>query len=150
MPEYDINQLNMVPDAHRIVEPILSAEERDFFKKLGDRPCDTEEQDPDGLDAHAPGAKLDAGKPRMSLVIDGFPRALLAVGVVATAGAAKYSDHGWLSVKDGFERYTDALNRHILDESIDGLIDPKTGLNHAAQVAWNALARLEILLRKKK
>lgn len=149
MPEYSIDRLNMVPEAHRTVEPILSAGERDFFKKLGDRPCDTE-ADPDGLDAHTPGAKLDAGKPRMSLVIDGFPRALLAVGVVATAGAAKYSDHGWLSVKDGFARYTDALNRHILDESIDGEIDPETGLNHAAQVAWNALARLEILLRKNK
>ncbi len=146
MPEYDVNRLNRIFEAHRKVEPIFPT---------GDRPCDTEpdpnagtEFDPNGLDAHDPGAKLDAGKPRMGLVMQGFPRALLAVGVVATVGAAKYSDGGWLTVKEGFERYTDAMHRHILEEAIDGVIDPKTDLNHAAQVAWNALARLELLLRR--
>ena len=36
---------------------------------------------------------------------------------------------------------------HAPGEAIDGPIDPATGLMHAAQVAWNALARLELMLR---
>ena len=41
--------------------------------------------------------------------------------------------------------YTDALYRHLLAESPD---DPDTGLLHAAHAAWNALARLELLLKE--
>lgn len=103
--------------------------------------------DPHGTDAHAPGAKLDAGKPRVALITTGMPRALLAVADVATFGAEKYSTAGWLQVPDGIARYTDAMQRHLLHEAIDER-DPETGFLHAAHAAWNALARLELMLRK--
>jgi len=35
-----------------------------------------------------------------------------------------------------------------LQENIDGPFDVETGLLHAAQEAWNALARLELILRE--
>lgn len=104
------------------------------------------ESDPNGLDAHAPGAKLDAGKVRPSLIVGGFSRALLAVAEVGTYGADKYTDGGWAHVPDGVRRYTDAMLRHHLAEAL-GPIDEDSGLTHAAQTAWNALARLELMLR---
>lgn len=104
------------------------------------------EHDPTGRSAHEPGAKLDAGKPRCSLVLGGFSRALGQVAQVGTFGAAKYTDNGWRTVPDGQERYTDALWRHLLAEAQGLECDPDSGLLHAAHMAWNALARLELLL----
>ena len=106
------------------------------------------ELDPNGLDAHAPGAKLDAGKPRVALILNDMPRALLAVAEVATYGAKKYSEGGWLHVENGVSRYTDAMDRHRLKEGIEPT-DADTDLLHAAHGAWNALARLELMLRGK-
>lgn len=106
------------------------------------------EADPHGIDAHAPGAKLVHGKVRPSLILDAMPRALMAVAEVGTYGANKYSENGWLEVPDGIKRYTDAMDRHRLKEKIEGPIDLESGtLLHAAQTAWNALARLELILR---
>lgn len=105
------------------------------------------DRDPNGLDPTAPGAKLDATKaPAWRGTTAYFPRALLAVAEVSAFGAAKYTWGGWRSVPEGQARYTDAMQRHLLGESIDGPKDPETGLLHAAQVAWNALARLELVL----
>lgn len=104
-----------------------------------------EEQDPHGLGQHAPGAKLDAGKVRPDLILSGMPRALLAVARVATFGAEKYTENGWREVPDGVQRYTAALDRHRLQEGIE-LADDGSGLPHAAHLAWNALARLELML----
>lgn len=105
------------------------------------------ERDPYDMDPHAPGAKLDAGKCRIGLIMHGFPRALLAVGDVGTHGAAKYTRDGWVKVPDGVERYTDAMYRHLLAEGRAELVDRDSGLLHAAHAAWNALARLELMLR---
>lgn len=105
------------------------------------------ERDPSGKSAHEPGAKLDHGKTRMGLIINGFPRALLSVGEVGTFGANKYSANGWMSVPNGVERYTDAMYRHLLAEATGERLDAQTGLTHAAAAAWNALARLELMLR---
>lgn len=105
------------------------------------------ERDPNGTHPHTPGAKLDAGKNRLGLVVGGFSRALRAVGRVGTFGAEKYTAHGWVSVPDGQERYTDAMYRHLLDEAAGEVLDPQTGIPHAAHAAWNALARLDLLLR---
>jgi hypothetical protein len=107
----------------------------------------THDQDPNGKDAHAPGAKLDAGKPDAALLID-FSRALMAVAQVATYGAKKYSRGGWQHVEDGQHRYTAALIRHILAEKVSDT-DEESGMLHAAHAAWNALSRLELLLRER-
>jgi len=106
-----------------------------------------QETDPRGLAPHQPGAKLDAGKVRLGLVFTGFARALQAVGSVGTMGAIKYRDDGWSSVPDGQRRYTDALLRHLLAAAAGEPDDPESGLPHAAHVAWNALAVLELALR---
>lgn len=104
------------------------------------------EADPHGLDQHQPGAKLDAGKRRAGLVLGGFARALGAVCDVGTYGAGKYTPNGWRSVPNGIERYTDALHRHLLTEATGETHDPDTEILHAAHAAWNALARLELML----
>ena len=93
------------------------------------------------------GIKHDQGKPRVSLVVYGFARALLEVSAVATFGAEKYSAHGWVSVPHGCERYTDAMYRHLLAEAAGQQCDAESGLAHAAHAAWCALARLELMLR---
>lgn len=99
------------------------------------------------VDFFTPGAKLDAGKEPMRLILHAMPRALLEVGKVGAYGAAKYSPNGWLSVPDAVARYTDAMFRHALREGIEPH-DEESGLLHAAQVAWNALARLELMLQQ--
>lgn len=101
------------------------------------------ESDPLGKSANEPGAKLDAGKNRVALVMRGFSRALTEVGRVGTYGANKYSPNGWKEVPNGIERYDDAMMRHWLEGRT---VDTETGLLHAAQVAWNALAVLELML----
>ena len=108
------------------------------------------EKDPHGIDQHKPGSKLDAGKPRLGLVLGAFGLALTEVGKVGTFGANKYTPNGWLSVPGGQERYTDAMLRHTLQETEGELVDPDSGLVHAAHTAWNALARLELMLRESK
>ena len=97
--------------------------------------------------ASEPGRKDDAGKPQCSLVLHGFARALLAVSEVATqpVESGKYSADNWRKVPDGIRRYTDAMQRHHLREAFENL-DPEDGMRHAAKTAWNALARLELML----
>lgn len=107
------------------------------------------ETDPNGKPANEPGAKLDAGKCRLGLVLHGFSRALNEVGRVGTYGAQKYSANGWVQVPDGESRYTDAMYRHLLKEAGGEALDPDTEMHHAAHAAWNALARLELMLRAK-
>lgn len=106
-----------------------------------------DETDPTGRGRHEPGAKLDGGKARCSLVLGDFARALAAVSEVGTFGANKYSDHGWLSVARGYYRYSDAMLRHYLRECQGEDTDSDSGLWHDAHLAWNALARLELRLR---
>ena len=107
------------------------------------------EIDPDGKSSKEKGAKFDMGKPRCALVLGGFSRALLKVSEVGTFGAEKYSDFGWLSVDNGEDRYDDAKLRHWLIEKTGETIDQQSSLEHAAHEAWNALARLELILRNK-
>ena len=95
-----------------------------------------------------PGTKLDAGKPRLGLVFMTMARALQEVGEVATFGANEYSDDGWLAVPDGERRYTDAMLRHLMKEAVGEERDAKSKLRHAAHTAWNALARLDLMIRR--
>ena len=100
------------------------------------------------ISQHKPGIKLDSEKPRLSLIVCGFPHALEQVARVGTFGAKKYSDNGWVSAPNGQQRYTDAMLRHLIAEARGERIDAESGMLHSAQVAWNALARLELELRK--
>lgn len=118
------------------------------------------EQDPSGKDAKVAGAKLDAGKsPVFQGAFDYFPRALMKVAGVSFKGARKYTWKGWETVPDGVNRYSNAIGRHQLKESIEGPYDldflnmsveegGPVKVLHKAQVAWNALATLELYLRE--
>ena len=106
----------------------------------------TYEVDPHGLSQNEAGAKLDAGKPDASLLLM-FGKALTEVAQVGTFGAQKYTRGGWQSVADGQNRYTAAALRHLLKENYEQR-DPDSGLLHAAHAAWNALARLDLMLRE--
>jgi hypothetical protein len=106
----------------------------------------TQEEDPNGIGQHDDGAKLDKGKPDASL-LGYFGQALLAVSEVGTHGAKKYTRGGWQHVPDGINRYTAAMLRHFFQEN-QGKWDSDLPVLHAAQVAWNALARLELILRE--
>ncbi len=99
--------------------------------------------------AEPPGFKDDSEKPRCSLVLGDFSKALLRVSEVGTLGAIKYDDSNWLFVPNATQRYDDAMLRHWLAEKSGKDNDEETGLEHAAHTAWNALARLELILRNK-
>lgn len=109
----------------------------------------TEEFDPHGAAPHSTGAKLDGGKVRPAMVLGGFARALLEVAKVGTYGASKYSDNGWVEVPNGIKRYEEAKVRHWLFERAGRELDEDTQLLHAAHEAWNALARLDLMLRER-
>lgn len=101
------------------------------------------------MDCRKKGVKHDQGKPALRLVLQSMPRAILAIGEVASYGAAKYTEDGWETVPNGLKRYTDAMFRHLVSEGIEDK-DAESGLLHAAHAAWNALARLELMLRDAK
>lgn len=108
--------------------------------------AETTNDDPSKIAAGA--IKYDNGKsPVFRGLIDYFPRACEQVAAVSAFGATKYSWKGWLSVDKGFERYSDALVRHLTSEGKGETEDRDSGLRHASHVAWNAMARLELLLR---
>lgn len=105
------------------------------------------ESDPYGRKPKDPGAKLDQGKPRTWLCIQGFSRALGKVAEVTTVGAEKYSPRGWEFVPNGAERYMDAAMRHLLAHGRGEEVDQDTGCLHLAQATWNLLAAMELRLR---
>lgn len=98
------------------------------------------------------GRKYDGGKaPIVQGCLWYFPRALQAVAEQSRYGKDKYNldyaDKNFMRVEEAFKRYSDGLGRHLAGEEVDFEgIDPESGLPHAYAVAWNALARLEILL----
>ncbi len=104
------------------------------------------EEEPNGLNQHESGAKLDGDKPDADLLLM-FGKALLAVAEVATFGARKYSRGGWQHVANGYTRYRSAQLRHLLKGGYESC-DSDSGLLHDAHDAWNALAKLELRLRK--
>lgn len=114
---------------------------------MNSRAINCSESDPTGRQANEPGAKLDAGKVRPDLVLDGFSLALLEVAKVATYGAVKYSENGWQEVPEGVKRYKAAGDRHRLRRTTESH-DPDTELLHLAHEAWNRLAELELIMRK--
>jgi hypothetical protein len=105
-------------------------------------------KDPYGKAQNEPGAKVDSGKVRMSLITGGMARAITEVAKIGTFGAAKYTDGGWVSVPDGFRRYEDAQQRHAAKRHMGETVDEESKLLHLAHEAWNALAKLDLYLRK--
>ncbi len=109
------------------------------------------------MDQHEPGAKLDDGKIDTSL-LSFLGEALIEVCRVMDYGQTKYSRGGFLEVPNGHTRYTAAMWRHWLKEARekfdtgDPFYDTEKGLpfkgtiRHDAQVATNALFRLQIRL----
>lgn len=105
------------------------------------------EADPSGRAPNTPGAKLDAAKPSVARgLLWYFPNACKEIARVSVAGARKYTWSGWETVPDGYNRYSDAAARHLLDAP--QVIDADTGAYHLAQVAWNAMAALELYIRE--
>lgn len=146
------DQDNFIP----VDERFTDQHEQETFAPIGIGLPVTGEVDPNGISAGAPGAKLDAGKVMMGVVLQGFHRALRHVGQVGTKGAVKYSKFGFLEVDEGKARYTDAMMRHWFKECTGeefDMVDDQGNLGteelHAACVAWNALARLEFILMEK-
>ena len=104
----------------------------------------------DDVNIQKTGPKYDSGKP---LVYSGafcyFPNALAEVARLSEFGAKKYAWNSWQNVDDGYVRYSNALGRHLLNETTQ-TADPESGLLEQVHVAWNALARLELLLFEEK
>ena len=98
-------------------------------------------------DKIAAGMKFDAGKPMAGLMVSDFANALLAVSEVTTFGAKKYAPRSWMTVANARDRYCDALHRHLLMAAAGEKQDQESKLLHAAHVAWNALALLELEIR---
>lgn len=84
------------------------------------------------------GLKYDGGKPRWSLLMQGLPRFLTGIADVLTFGAKKYQAHSWRSVPEGYERYRDALYRHLNAIERGEYLDPESGLPHWYHVGCNA------------
>lgn len=97
---------------------------------------------------HDPGVKFDSDKPNLDLVLGQFCNALIAVGDIGTFGAKKYSPNGWLEVANAEERYSSAMLRHYCDSKIGNEYDSESDMLHLAHLAWNALAILELRLRR--
>jgi len=105
---------------------------------------------PGNQDPSLGGVKFDHGKPNVADMLSGFAHALQAVSRLYDHGGDKYAEGNWAYVEGGVIRYSNAMQRHYLDETIDGDIDKKSGELHATAVAWNALCRLELMLRGEK
>ena len=101
------------------------------------------------------GLKYDSDKPKIGMVINYFCNAIKIVADIGTYGSKKYGkegthwDHNWLEVKEGKERYTDALFRHYLAYANGEWLDAESGHPHLGHCAWNVLALLELEIRGK-
>jgi hypothetical protein len=149
----------LAPSEERFVLPQHGLPQSQSVTTARARAGEKAEPTPAAAEAPRPGddikggaLKMDMGKaPLFTLVMQYFPKALTAVANVSEYGLRKYNPGGpgtgWKRVPDGANRYGDGLVRHIVKESVEGPYDLQdSGLAHAAQAAWNALARLEILL----
>lgn len=94
------------------------------------------------------GRKHDGGKVLAGILYEDFPNALLAVAEVATFGANKYSRSNWKHVPSADIRYKDAMHRHLLEAARGKEFDAESELMHYAHAAWNALAVLELEIKK--
>lgn len=94
------------------------------------------------------GIKYDSGKVKIGEMFVSFKRSLLEVCKVYEFGFNKYGKDNFKNVENGYTRYTNAMIRHLLKEDSE-IYDEETELLHASHCAWNALARLEMLLKQR-
>ncbi|HZX69774.1 MAG TPA: dATP/dGTP diphosphohydrolase domain-containing protein [Rhodanobacter sp.] len=85
-------------------------------------------------------------------VLARFPRAFMEIARVSEYGAKKHEvaigDMSYLDIPDAYNMYTEACMRHMAGEALEGFVNHEDAdMLHAAQLAWNALARLEVFLR---
>ncbi len=102
--------------------------------------------------SEATAAKYDKD-PMWLGVIARFPRALRAVSKVSAFGSQKHqvpmSDMSYREVPEADTVYLEAVGRHLTDRAVEGRYNQKDGgLRHLAQLAWNALAALEVELEQ--
>lgn len=79
-----------------------------------------------------------------------FPRAMRATASVTAYGAKKHAPRGWQTFEPdyGVVYHTSKIGRHLIDRELNGEINHSDDdLLHAAQVAWNALALLENIIK---
>lgn len=90
------------------------------------------------------------GKVRFDLLVQDMPRALEALAKVMTWAIEEkgYVEHDWLNVPDAIKEYHGALHRHDNKEMKGITHDHESKFHHAAHVAWNAMARVELILRE--
>ncbi len=98
------------------------------------------------------GKKYDGDKPPVwEGLVAYFAQALEEVSRVSGFGAKKYNvpfnEQNWAKVENGYNRYTNAMLRHVVAGGRGEECDPESGLLHDAHAAWDALARLELKLR---
>ena len=89
--------------------------------------------------------------PIMSGCVNRFPRAIKYIAEISQWGAQKHqvslSARGFLKISDAENVYRDAMGRHIVEEQIFGKHnEDDNSFLHVGQVAWNALAVLEVVL----
>lgn len=103
-----------------------------------------------GFNKQSDGVKYDTGKPLVGTLCRIFPNALLEVGKCIEFGTHKYPEvDNWQRVDDAFNRYQDAMIRHLLKHNIGKELDEETGLLHLSHMVWNSLAILELYIRSK-
>jgi len=83
--------------------------------------------------------KYDQEKVRMGLLpFD----SLKEVARVLTFGSKKYTDYGWKQVENGYQRYEDALLRHLTDHKNGEIYDDESKLYHLSHLACCSLMML--------
>lgn len=90
-------------------------------------------------DTQGTGAKFDGGKDRWSLLMKGCASAVRGVVQILTFGAQKYSADSWQTVPNGYDRYKDALYRHLHAIESGEFFDKESGKPHWHHLACNAL-----------
>lgn len=80
--------------------------------------------------------KADMGKPMLSLI---EPHFIMSLGDILTFGAKKYSIDNW-KLCDDPSRYKDALLRHTYAYLGGEILDPESGIEHTACMAFNTMA----------
>ena len=94
------------------------------------------------------GAKHDKGKPKVySGVMRYFPRAIIEIARVSEHGASIHKWNTWDTIENPLERYSNASIRHELSQCMGVKFDAESKIIEQAHVAWNDLARLELMLR---